>query len=66
MVGLVIAFPEIVSSGLRREQAVDPARLERSLKELDAPTLPEALSDPLRSGLRRCGAADRGAAGRPR
>ena len=48
MVGLVITFPEIVSSGLRKEQAVDPARLERSLKELDAPTLPETLSDPLK------------------
>ena len=48
MVGLVITFPEIVSSGLRKERAVDPARLERSLKELDAPTLPETLSDPLK------------------
>ena len=48
MVAVVIAFPEVVSSGLRKEQAIDPARLERSLKELDAPALPEVQSDPLK------------------
>ncbi|HWS75382.1 MAG TPA: TRAP transporter large permease subunit [Quisquiliibacterium sp.] len=48
MVGLVIAFPEIVSSGLSKQKVADPTQVERSLRELDSPSGSTLQVDPLK------------------
>jgi tripartite ATP-independent transporter DctM subunit len=48
MVGLVIAFPEIVSSGLSKQKVADPTQVERSLRELDSPSGTTLQVDPLK------------------
>ncbi len=48
MVALVIGFPEIVSYGVGKQKAADPAQVERSLEELDRPIGIDQQEDPLK------------------